>query len=225
MGTPMRRQLVPALLLLTSLPAIASAQLTPAGSRGALTGGTFNWTSIDPGSDLVVVGASASGVVGGVSFTVSRPAGDDMLLVSEGVDFDGMFASGERILFSGFDDQPLTFSFASSITGFGAAIQSNVFGPFIGQAEFFDGATSLGAVTVSATTAGGSTNTAPFLGATSAAAFNRVVVSAPVNGAAGLAMNAFSIQRSTVVPEPSTYALLGTGLIALVAVARRHRQC
>lgn len=219
----MRKLLVPALLLLTSLPAIASAQLTQVGGRSALTGGTFNWTSVDPGPDFFDVGVSASGTVGGVSFTVSRPAGDNMLLVNEGLDFNGMFAPGERLLFSGFDDQPLTFDFSSSILGFGAAIQSNVYGPFIGQAEFFNGAASLGTVTVSSTSGGGSTNTAPFLGATSTTAFNRVVINAP-SQSGGFVMNAFSIQQTTVVPEPSTYALLGSGLFALVVVARRRRQ-
>jgi hypothetical protein len=220
----MLRRILPSLLLAAAVPTLATAQLTQAGSRAVLTGGTFDWSTINAGPGIFGLGFSAGSTVSGVSFAVTRAAGNPMELRTEGTaSWAGMFTNGERILWSGFDALPLTFTFASAISGFGAQIHSNAFGAFAGSMEFFNGATSLGTASINGNNQGGSTGTAPFLGATSTTAFNRVVVSMPTNGGFGLAINRFSI-NTTVIPEPSTYALLGTGFIALIVVARRRRQ-
>jgi PEP-CTERM motif len=48
------------------------------------------------------------------------------------------------------------------------------------------------------------------------------VLSATSNGFIGFGMNRFSVNTATVVPEPSTYALMATGLIGLLLVKRRR---
>jgi hypothetical protein len=203
-------------------PALAAAQLTQLTSRTPLTGGTFNFATVNAGTGEYLVGASLTSSVSLTGFTIARTAAQSMLLMTQGVGVFGMFAPGERLLFSGLDAEPLTFTFTNAIFGFGLGFHPNFFGPFTGSAEFFNGATSLGTVSINSTTERGVTPP-PFLGATSAVAFNRVVLSAPVSGQFGLLMNGFSINTTTVVPEPSTYVTLATGLVALGVAARRRR--
>jgi hypothetical protein len=220
----MLRRFVASLLLLSAVPPLASAQLTQIGSRAALTGGTFDWATINANNMSFTIGPSVSRSVASIGFATSRPgAQQNMVLFTEGTFMDGMLTRGERVLLGGRDPEPITFSFASSLLGFGLNIQPDACVAFTGRLEFFNGLTSLGAVSVNGINTGGSNGTAPFLGATSSVDFNRVVVTAPVGGDRGFLVNRFSINSTTVVPEPSSYMLLLGGFGALALIARRRR--
>jgi hypothetical protein len=70
-------------------------------------------------------------------------------------------------------------------------------------------------------------STTSFLGFTSVGAINSVTVQAlrPNNEQNFVAVNNFRLGAAptVVIPEPSTYALLATGLVVCVAVQRRRR--
>jgi hypothetical protein len=141
----------------------------------------------------------------------------------------GGTATGTSISAAGLGTEAPAYStvFSGRLGAFGADFTSlGDFGtvPFpagSAQFRFFDGTTNVGTFLQNFGGSGATT----FLGVAGLQAFDRVEVYANISD--GFVTDNIivggSAAPSAVVPEPGTWALLGTGLLALGAVARRRR--
>lgn len=116
------------------------------------------------------------------------------------------------------------YEFASGSTRFDFLAPMNYFGAFLGGTQlagsylrvFFDGSSEDIAIPFSGSGGSG------FVGFSSTAAFSRVDL-VMANDYVGFDDLIFG-GNTNVVPEPSTYALMASGLLALGAAARRRRR-
>ncbi|MCC6241555.1 MAG: PEP-CTERM sorting domain-containing protein [Gemmatimonadaceae bacterium] len=138
--------------------------------------------------------------------------------------WDGGFTQEEWLLF-GYGAVSYDLEFSEAIEGFATQAWFNHWGTD-GQIRItaFDGSTQVGQYTI--TTGGGGAandNQAAVVGI-GGVAFNKVhILSMPGQGQASeFAMNQVTLGTSTVVPEPSTYALMAVGLGAMAVLARRR---
>ena len=140
-----------------------------------------------------------------------------------GVAWGGGFTDGDGLLF-GWGSKYYQFDFASAIGGFGTQEWFNygtggsiVFSTFLGGA-------AKGSWTYA--TGGGAApnaNQATFFGVLDDGGFDRVIIRAQRTGPEEFAINQVGI-NPTVVPEPASMMLLGTGLLGVFAVARRRNR-
>jgi hypothetical protein len=113
---------------------------------------------------------------------------------------------------AGTSDSPypaLTFTFANPIGSFGFNALSN--------SDRLVFTTANGAIELPVLR----TQPAPFVGIVDATPFTSVTVAATGNGA--FVFDNLTFRAATVVPEPTTWTLLGTGLLAIGGAARRRR--
>jgi hypothetical protein len=110
--------------------------------------------------------------------------------------------------------QPLTFTFANAITYFGV------------QAVVSGGNVNLNFTTTNGTllvaTPGFATPPAQFRAIQDATPFTSVTLSTGLTG--GFAIDNLTFRTATIVPEPGTWAMLGTGLLALGGIAARRKR-
>ena len=142
----------------------------------------------------------------------------------------GDFAPGDPLFFTGAVDEPLQLRFSSDVSEVGAQIQPFFSGGFTGNIIAYDVTENvIGTFSVTGTSTTTGDNSATFIGIRTSpgdAAIRRVLFSTPGYGSAinqvSFATNA--APDTAPVPEPSTYAMFGMGLLALVAIQGRKRQ-
>ena len=195
---------------------------------GILNGGQLDWGALGP-SFTGVSNSFTTPVpgIGGLNVTGSQPGGDFVRIDQGPVDWNGNFGSGEHLLWSFFGG-PMTFTFNSAITGFGAQIQADDLGAFTARIEAFDaGNVSLGFFTRLGTATAAGNDSAIFLGILSSAADIRSINLSLTSSGGGagdpsdFAINSPRIQY-TPIPEPASMVLLATGIVALYL--RRFRR-
>lgn len=194
------------ILAITASALPASAQFVQRTNRPA-SAFTQQWTPVS---------MSPTTVNGGVTATTT--GGDwygDMIV---GIDWDGGFTDGENLLF-GFGNNVITLDFANTINAFGTqAWYNSALGGNISLMAYFQG-NLIGSF--SQAVGGGASpnlNQAEVFAFTSSVGIDRVVLS----GSDEFAINQLGADVS-VVPEPSTVALLSVGMLVLGGAERRRR--
>jgi hypothetical protein len=138
----------------------------------------------------------------------------------EGPGWFGNFALGDQLLW----DQrggPVTFTFSQGISGIGFNISDNSYGAFTATLTTSDGTPFV----FSGVSNGNEDGSAPFVGVKDLTGANitslTIVTSAP--SANDFAFNRLLLQDTPVTaptPEPSSFLLLGSGLMGLAGVVR-----
>lgn len=141
--------------------------------------------------------------------------------------WNGNFAPDAPLFFTGVVDSPMELIFSTDVTEVGAQIQPFAFyGGFSANIIAYDQTdTVIGTFSVGGNSTAAGDNSATFIGirlSTGDAPIRRVLFSTPGYGSA-IGSISFASQQTAAVPEPSTYAMFGCGLLALFALGRRKR--
>jgi hypothetical protein len=206
------------------------AQFAFVSSRAVIGGsGLINWGSLgtagvelsNPTTGIAVTGTSRTA-------TISKASPLPFERRDQGTDFNGDFSSGATLLYTRGNGGPVTIMFSAPIIAAGANFQTADFGAFTGSIAALDASQNVLATFMFNGTSGSSGNgSAIFVGIASTLSnimgirFTGLTSAFRPND---FAINNVSVNVSAnVVPEPSTYALFGTGLIGLVGLLRRKR--
>lgn len=168
---------------------------------------------------------------GGLNATAGI-AGPNMVAMQQGTTWNGNFDFGENLLWTGNPNLiagtgpgPITINFAQGVSSVGFAIQSDFFGAFSATLQVYGS----GGLLFTLTGIGNSNNfddgSALFMGVgdLSGANITQIVISESDQ----FATNDFAIDAVSIttgggqVPEPSSIALLGSGLLTMAGVLRR----
>jgi len=209
----------------------AQAQYTFVTTRAGIGGnGLLDWASLGPNSTPVTNGTSGIAITNTTTVaTVSQVGSNPLERRDQGPGWAGSFAPNSALLWTGGSNGPMTIWFSSAVAAAGAGFDTNYFGPFTGTIDALDASSNVLATfgfSGTQTGAGDGSNAfagvASTLGNISGIRFTGVTASFDPND---FAIDNVSVNlNAQVVPEPSTYALMATGLIGLGLTARRRRR-
>jgi hypothetical protein len=165
--------------------------------------------------------------------TTGDPAG--LFRADEGNSWLGNFSPGDKLLNNNSTDYfPLTLTFALPVKGAGASVQLDADLAFTATIEAFNGNTSLGSFMENGFSNGNEDGSAVFLGVLSTDANITKVVfglsNPPLGAASDFAINRLLLTDAPPSPpppipvaEPSSFALLSLGAVALAGWRWRRR--
>ena len=216
---------------------LAVGMFSSQSSMGAVTGVTSE-SALGPGDyiqwsalgsqNTSIANPTSSTSVGGLGYTVSQSGAGSLVRLDQGSGWMGNFGTGETLLFTGGSNGPISISFATGVTGVGAQIQSNYWGPYDAKLEAFGaGSNSLGSFTLAGVASGAGDDGAIFIGLLSSTAdifgVTFSLVNAPSNTVTQFAIGNVALV-TTPIPEPEIYAMMSIGLGLLGWVGRRRKQ-
>lgn len=186
----------------------------------------IDWGQLGP--DLTASSSPASVTsFNGLGATVSI-AGTTMFTV---VDYFGSwignFEAGENLLYTGNQEGggpgPMTIAFATGVSSVGFQVQDVFFGGFTATLQAFNGSNPLFSLMMNGMSNGNNDGSAIFMGIgdlTGPNITSIVISDQGVSDANDFAINAVSLVTSSV-PEPSSIALLSSGLLGMAGIFRR----
>jgi hypothetical protein len=190
-------------------PEISAAALVPSD--------TVLWGQL--GSDNTIVPQSFTATSTGsrsIGGSFSTSSGHVVYAGTSWTPVTGAFANGDALVWANNGNGgtgPITLTFPT-MSGVGAAIQSDAPGQFTAKLQLFAGSTALTAVTLTSDSAGD----AIFIGAlnntkdVTSAVFS---LTSAVSDTADLAIDTLDLRSAPAVPEPASVLLLATGLAVL----------
>lgn len=203
-----------------TLSAPAGNNLLPSPFVIPYNGGTASFSDVSSFNHSNVIQTTTEQTVSGSGFFADFAPGDPL--------FQASGASGIA--------GPLELRFSSDITEVGTQFQRNSRGTFTAYISAFDASNNLiGNYTAPGANTDSHNDSAVFLGLRNTAgdpAIRRVLFNVTSNTANDPNFSAFAINQvsfgnnptTAPVPEPSTYAMFGLGILSIVALQRRKRK-
>ncbi|MBL8822882.1 MAG: hypothetical protein JNJ77_09870 [Planctomycetia bacterium] len=218
------------ILLLSAPASLTWAQISLVTSRLALGGTDFiDYSVLGPSGTIVPSIVSVQSNQGATVF-ISQGMQFTFLRLDQGDGWNGNFTFGDRLLYTNRTNADIrasiSWSFDRPLTAFGLNIQPNFLDSFVARIDFYSSQTVgfIGSVTAAGTSTNAGDGSALFIGGLSgSSATNFTSVEVQLVGVgfgpiSNFAVNQTDFTRTAVIPEPTTFAMLGVTIFAVVVV-------